>query len=96
MKYKTLLIPPGETIKEMMQDRGMSRGQLCKKMHITIEDGDRLMRGEIGIDFPMALSLFDTFGLSPLFWENLEKRYRHNFIRKERKYGGSFLRLALF
>lgn len=50
MKYKTLLIPPGETIKEMMQDRGMSRGgQLCKKMHITIEDGDRLMRGEIGI-----------------------------------------------
>lgn len=52
--------PPGETLAEILEERGMTRSQF----------GEKMIDGEIALTFESVL------GISSIFWLNREKNYR--------------------
>jgi|WetSurMetagenome_2_1015567.scaffolds.fasta_scaffold49911_10 HTH-type transcriptional regulator / antitoxin HigA len=74
--------PPGDTIKDIMEERGISRTQLMKLLDIRGEQLSQLLSGVYLIDNDMSFRLAVTLGSTPRFWEERERQYRE-LIKKE-------------
>lgn len=68
--------PPGHTIGDIMEERGITRRSLCRKLDISGIALTNLLEGEYQIDNDMACKLSEHLGSTPEFWENREKQYR--------------------
>lgn len=68
--------PPGDTIKDIMEERGISRFKLGKLLDISDDAVLKLLSGDFLIDNDMAYRLSGTLGSTPGFWENRERQYR--------------------
>jgi plasmid maintenance system antidote protein VapI len=69
--------PPGDTIKDIMEERGISRFKLGKLLDIKESSVLKLLDGDFLIDSDMAFRLADTLGSTPKFWEERERLYRN-------------------
>ena len=85
MKYDNtiLAIPPGETIQELLEDRGISQENFASMMNISADQVIRLISGEAAITAEMALQLEYIFGVPQAFWCNLEGIYRKKLTKLE-------------
>ena len=68
--------PPGDTIRNIMEERRLTRFALSHKLRITDDNMLNLLDGKFPIDNDMACRLSEVLGSTPEFWENREKNYR--------------------
>lgn len=69
------IIHPGETIKEVIEQRQMNQEELAIRTGFTSEYISEVVNGKKGISTSFANSLEYVFGIPSSFWENLQRIY---------------------
>ena len=80
---KTIATPPGVTIREQLEDRGMTQKEFAVRMDLSEKHISRLINGEVRLTPDVALRLESVLGVPAEFWNNLESRYRERLARVE-------------
>ena len=78
---KTIAIPPGATIKEQLEDRGMMQKEFALRMGLSEKHVSRLINGQVELSQDVALRLESVLGVTANFWNNLEALYREKVTR---------------
>lgn len=82
LKSKTYIaIPPGATIKEQLEDRGISQKEFAARMELSEKHVSKLINGEVALTYDVANRLEFVLGLPARFWNNLEADYREKIIK---------------
>ena len=68
--------PPGETIKEQLNNRGMSQKELAVRMDMSEKHISKLINGDVQLTPDVAVRLEMVLGVPAKFWNNLEAIYR--------------------
>lgn len=76
-----IAIPPGATIKEQLEDRGMSQKEFSIRMDMSEKHISKLINGDVQLTFDMAVRLEVVLGIPSQFWCNLEAIYREKLIK---------------
>ena len=74
---------PGETIADLLAERGWSQADLATRTGFTKKHVHLLLQGKAPISEDTALKLERVFGSSAHFWMNLETQYREQLLRRE-------------
>ena len=74
---KVIVISPGYTIKEQLEDRNINLNDFIVKMNMSKEDVELLIEGKIKLTNDLASKLELILGLPKQFWINLENNYRN-------------------
>lgn len=69
-------VPPGETLKEQLLNRGMTQNELAVRMNVSPESLSELIQGQTGLTEKMAFRLETVLGIPSQFWLHLERNYR--------------------
>lgn len=80
---KTIATPPGATIKEQLDDRGMTQKEFAQRMDLSEKHISRLINGEVHLTPDVALRLEHVLGIPAQFWINLEALFREKCARAE-------------
>lgn len=82
-----IAIPPGATIKEQLDNRGMTQKEFAERMGLSVKHISRLINGEVQLTHEVALKLSSDLGLPTSFWNNLESIYREQLtlVKDENK-----------
>lgn len=75
--------PPGATIKEQLNDRGMSQKEFATRMDMSEKHISKLINGEVHLTPETAVRLEMVLGVPAKFWNNLEAIYREKIIKAE-------------
>ncbi|WP_137939908.1 ImmA/IrrE family metallo-endopeptidase [Chitinivorax sp. B] len=73
--------PPGATINDMLEERGLSVADLARGLGQTLPQTHRLMAGREEITREVAARLSSYLGVSPGFWFSREAQYREALRR---------------
>ena len=76
-----IAIPPGETIKEQLIDRGMSQKEFAVRMDMTEKHISKLVNGEVQLTPDVSVRLETVLGVPAKFWNNLEASYREKLVK---------------
>jgi plasmid maintenance system antidote protein VapI len=76
--------PPGDTIRDIMDECGISRRKLACMLDESERNVIALINGDFYIDNDMATRLSEKLGSSVAFWENRERQYREALSEWER------------
>lgn len=76
-----IAIPPGETIKEQLVERGMRQKEFAVRMGMSEKHTSKLINGEVQLTVEMARKLEMVLGVPTQFWCNLESLYREDLIK---------------
>ncbi len=68
--------PPGETLKETIEFKGMTQKELSKRTGLTVQSINRIYNGDQPINYETANKLELVTGAPARFWNNLESKYR--------------------
>ena len=74
-------IPPGVTILEQLEDRGMKQKEFALRMGLSEKHVSRLINGQVELTKDVAMRLESVLGLPANFWNNLETIYREKLAR---------------
>ena len=74
-------IPPGETLKEVMESLDMTQKELSIRTGLTVQSLNRISKGEQPITYETANRLELTTGISARMWNNLESQYRDQLAK---------------
>lgn len=75
-----IAVPPGATIKEQLEDRGMSQKEFAARMGMSEKHISKLINGEVQLTPETAVKLEMVLGVPAKFWNNLEADYREKII----------------
>lgn len=75
-------VPPGETIAELMDQRGITTAELGSYLGIGEPSVVELLSGKLVIDDALAKRLAITFHLPVAFWLKREANYRERLARE--------------
>lgn len=75
--------PPGATIREQLNDRGMSQKEFAARMDMSEKHISKLINGEVQLTPETAVRLEMVLGVPAKFWNNLEVIYREKIIKAE-------------
>lgn len=75
--------PPGATIKEQLNDRGMSQKEFAARMDMSEKHISRLINGDVQLTPEVAVRLEVVLGVPAKFWNNLEAIYREKLVKVE-------------
>lgn len=75
--------PPGATIKEQLEDRGMSQKEFASRMAMSEKHISHLINGTVQLTADMANRLEMVLGIPASFWNNLEAIYRDKLTKVE-------------
>ena len=75
--------PPGATIKEQLNVRGMSQKEFAARMNISEKHISQLINGEVQLTPETAVRLEMVLDVPARFWNNLEAIYREKIIKEE-------------
>ncbi len=75
--------PPGATIKEQLNDRGMSQREFAARMDMSEKHISRLINGDVQLTPEVAVRLEVVLGVPAKFWNNLEAIYREKLVKVE-------------
>ena len=70
------VVPPGETVREIMQTKGIPVKEMAEKLELSEEEFSDLLNGKLEITLELAYNLQKATGTPATFWLNLEKNYR--------------------
>lgn len=76
-----IAIPPGATIKEQLEYRGMSQKEFAQRMNFSEKHISNLINGKVELSADVALRLETVLGLPTKFWQGLEAEYREDLAR---------------
>ena len=74
-------IPPGETLREMMESLGMNQKELAKRTNLTVQSLNRIFKGEQPITYETASRFELVTGVPARMWNNLEAQYREQLAK---------------
>ena len=74
-------IPPGETLREVMESLGMSQQELARRTGITVQSLNRIFKGSQPITCETADRLELATGVPASMWNNLEAQYRKQLAK---------------
>jgi HTH-type transcriptional regulator / antitoxin HigA len=74
--------PPGETLLEMLEERGMSQSELAERTGRPKKTINEIIKGKSTITPATALQLERVFGTPASFWNNREQQYRESLARQ--------------
>ena len=83
--YSDLAIPPGETLAEELEVRGMTQQELATLTNYPERVIDQIIQGEKAITPVIATALGEALGVNPRFWTNLEADYQTTLERNRGK-----------
>lgn len=75
--------PPGATIKEQLNERGMSQKEFAARMDMSEKHISKLINGDVQLTPETAVRLEMVLGVPAKFWNNLEAIYREKIIKAE-------------
>jgi len=79
---------PGEMLRaEFLEPLGLSQAEAARRMGITTNRLNELVRGKRGVTAATALHLADLLGTSPEFWLNLQTAWDLWHAYQERGHG---------
>ena len=78
-----LATPPGATMKEQLNDRGMSQSEFAARMDMSEKHISKLINGDVQLTPETAVRLEMVLGIPAKFWNNLEAIYREKIIKSE-------------
>lgn len=76
-----IAVPPGATIREQLEERGLTQKEFAVRMGISEKHISRLIHGDVELSQDMALRLESVLGIPAKFWNNLEAIYREKLTR---------------
>lgn len=74
--HSDLAIPPGEYLQEVLDDLGMSRAELARRIDRPVQVVDEIIKGDKAITPETALQLAKVTYVPDNVWLGLEKEYR--------------------
>src|SRR3990172_5930246 len=77
------VFPPGEFLKDELEERGWTQGDLAEILGRPISLVNEIIAGKRGITPETATGLAAAFGTSPEFWMNLESAYQLWRVRED-------------
>lgn len=75
--------PPGATIKEQLNDRGMTQKAFAARMGMSEKHISKLINGDVQLTQETAAKLEIVLGVPAKFWNNLEAIYREKIVKAE-------------
>ena len=75
-----LIIHPGETIADMLVERGMTQQELATRTGVTSAFISKVINGKKGISGNFAYALECAFGVPKSFWLNLQANYEAEIL----------------
>ena len=85
-KYRSktyIAIPPGESIKEQLEYRGMTQKEFAARMNMSEKQINKLINGEAQLTPEIADRLELILGVPARFWNKLESMYRETISKAE-------------
>ncbi|MBR0417795.1 MAG: helix-turn-helix domain-containing protein [Erysipelotrichaceae bacterium] len=73
--------PPGATIREQLNDRGMSQKEFAARMDLSEKHVSKLINGEVQLTPEVSMRLETVLGIPASFWNNLEAIYREKLLK---------------
>jgi HTH-type transcriptional regulator / antitoxin HigA len=80
--YPDVVSPPGVTLLEMLDERGMSQADLAERTGRPKKTINEIIKGKAAITPATALQLERVLGVSARFWNDREQHYRENLARQ--------------
>lgn len=77
--------PPGVTIKEQLDDRGMSQKEFASRMGLSEKHISRLINGEVHLTPDVAERLEMVLDIPARFWNKLEAIYQEKLVKAKRE-----------
>jgi addiction module HigA family antidote len=77
-----LAIPPGETISEILQERGITQTDFALMLGRTEKNVSQLVNGKAPVSPELAIDLERVLGVPAGMWNNLESTYRDLLARR--------------
>lgn len=74
--------PPGETLEEVLEMRGMSQSELAERTGRPKKTINEIVKGKAAITAETALQFELVLGISASFWMNREQQYREAVARR--------------
>ena len=74
-------IPPGETLKEVMESLDMSQEELAIRIGLTFQSLNRIFKGDQPISYETANKLELATNVPALMWNNSEAQYREQLAK---------------
>lgn len=73
---------PGETLEEILEERGMTQSELARRMDRPLKTINEVIKGKAAITPETALQLERVLGVSAAFWNRRESLYREYLARR--------------
>ncbi len=77
-----IAVPPGRTIDEQLQNRGITYIEFASSMEMTEKEIKHLLNGEVHISVDIAERLEKVLSVPSKFWIKLEGIYREKLRNK--------------
>lgn len=74
-------VPPGWTLSDLLEERGMSRADLARRTELSLEHIDQLIEGLVPLSTDIALRLERVTGVPARFWLKRESTYQERRAR---------------
>jgi HTH-type transcriptional regulator / antitoxin HigA len=74
-------VPPGETLLELLEERGMSQRDLARRTGLSPKHINKLLHGLVPLGADVAVRLERVTGLPANFWNRREANYRSHLER---------------
>jgi HTH-type transcriptional regulator / antitoxin HigA len=78
-------VPPGETLREVIEDLNMTQKDLARRTSLTEQTIVRILKGDQPITFETANKLELVTGVVARLWNNLEMKYREQLSKIKQK-----------
>lgn len=75
--------PPGATITEQLDDKGIGQKEFAVKMDMPEELAEELIQGNMLLTPEIAARLEAVLGVPAKFWNKMEKNYRGKIAKIE-------------
>ena len=78
-----LVLPPGDTLVEVLEERGMTQAELAARTGLSAKHINQIAKGRASITTETSLLLERATGVAARVWSNLEIAYREHVHRIE-------------
>lgn len=75
--------PPGETLADLLDERGMSQAELAERTGRPTKTINEIVKGKAMITPETAIQFERVFGVPAEFWNNREAMYRQYLARMD-------------
>lgn len=93
---RDMIIHPGETLKEVMEDRNMSQQELAYRTGVTPKHISTVLNGEKNITSSFAKKLEYAFNIDAEFWMNLQTDYDNELLEFDELHNISTEDISIF